>query len=85
LPPRPGRVASAVPSESSDVSHVEEDRVVGRRVDNPTSATEADERAYEAADPLPDSAGPDSYRGPTGGVSGHDEEPNADSEPIRTE
>ena len=34
-------------------SHSEEDRVVSRRVDNPTAATEEDERAYAAADPDP--------------------------------
>ena len=31
----------------------EEDRVVSRRVDNPTAATVDDERAYAAADPSP--------------------------------
>jgi hypothetical protein len=74
-----------VPSENTDANRVEEDRVVGRRVDNPTNATGSDEQAYRAADPLPDSGAADSYRGPTGGVSGHDEEPNAESEPTRTE
>ncbi|WP_214402123.1 hypothetical protein [Pseudonocardia lacus] len=34
-------------------SRSEEDRVVSRRVDNPTDATEEDERAYAAADPDP--------------------------------
>ena len=47
-------------------SRSEEDRVVSRRVDNPTEATEQDERAYAAADddprpdpnhPAPDAAG----------------------------
>jgi hypothetical protein len=74
-----------VPSKDADANRVEEDRVVGRRVDNPTSATGSDEQAYRAADPLPDSGAADSYRGPTGGVSGHEEEPNAESEPTRTE
>jgi hypothetical protein len=32
----------------------EEDRVVSRRVDNPTEASPQDERAYRAADPVPD-------------------------------
>lgn len=31
----------------------EEDRVVSRRVDNPTAATEDDERAYAASSPDP--------------------------------
>ncbi len=45
------------------VSGSEEDRVVSRRVDNPTAATADDERAYAAADPAPDpqpEPGPDS-------------------------
>ncbi|WP_219413239.1 hypothetical protein [Pseudonocardia nigra] len=63
----------------------EEDRVVSRRVDNPTTATEEDEGAYDAADPLPDGGVGDSYRGATGGVSEHYVEPNADSEPTRSE
>jgi hypothetical protein len=74
-----------VARENDDANRVEEDRVVGRRVDNPTSATGSDEQAYRAADPLPDSGAADSYRGATGGVSGHDEEPDAESEPTRTE
>jgi hypothetical protein len=63
----------------------EEDRVVSRRVENPTAATAEDERAYRAADPLPDSGSADSYRGPTGGVSAHGESPDDDSEPVRSE
>jgi hypothetical protein len=42
----------------------ETDRAVSRRVDNPTSASEADERAYAAADPDP-SASADPGRGAT--------------------
>ncbi len=44
--------------------HVEEDRVVGRRVEHATAASEADERAYAAADPLPDDGPAEGYRGP---------------------
>jgi len=44
--------------------HVEEDRVVGRRVEHGTTASEADERAYAAADPLPDDGPAEGYRGP---------------------
>jgi hypothetical protein len=67
-------------------SSEEEDRVVSRRVDNPTAATEEDERAYDAADPLPDSGPEDSYRGATGGVSeSTDGDTDGDSEPTRSE
>jgi hypothetical protein len=61
------------------------DRAVSRRVDRPTEATEDDERAYRAADPLPDGGVGDTYRGASGGVSEHYTEPDADSEPTRTE
>jgi hypothetical protein len=61
--------------------HVEEDRVVGRRVDNGTTASGADERAYAAADPLPDDGPAEGHRGPaaappdtaTGGAGGTSE------------
>lgn len=66
------------------MSEEELDRVVSRRVDRPTTASESDERAYRAADPLPDSGPADSYRGPTGGVS-EQGEVDADSEPMRSE
>jgi hypothetical protein len=62
----------------------EEDRVVSRRVDNPTDATPEDERAYRAADPLPGSDPADSSRGPTGGVAGQGS-PDDSSEPTRSE
>lgn len=71
-------------SERPD-SPEEEDRVVSRRVDNPTAATEEDERAYRAADPLPDGGAGDSYRGATGGVSEHEVSPGDESEPTRSE
>jgi len=35
--------------------------------------------------PLPDPGAADSYRGPTGRVSGHVDEPSAESEPRRAE
>jgi hypothetical protein len=63
---------------------VEEDRVVGRRVDNGTTASEADERAYAAADPLPGDGAADGYRGQAGGVSDRDVDPQA-QEPQRSE
>lgn len=63
----------------------EEDRVVSRRVDNPTAASEEDERAYRAADPLPDDGAGDAYRGATGGVSEDDVSPGDESEPTRSE
>ena len=44
--------------------HVEEDRVVGRRVEHASAASEADERAYAAADPLPDDGPAEGHRGP---------------------
>lgn len=63
----------------------EEDRVVSRRVDNPTAATEEDERAYRAADPLPDAGEGDTYRGAAGGVSEGAVSPGDESEPTRSE
>jgi hypothetical protein len=54
-------VAAVVVRVAPSVTHPkdeETDRAVSRRVDNPTSASESDERAYAAAD-----AGPESDRG----------------------
>lgn len=62
----------------------EEDRVVSRRVDNPTQAEPGDERAYRAADPGPDGDPVDAPRGPTGGT-GTGSGPDDDSEPTRSE
>jgi hypothetical protein len=53
----------------------EEDRVVSRRVDNPTQAGPGDERAYRAADPAPDAEAGDSPR----------DSPGDTSEPTRSE
>ena len=53
----------------------EEDRVVSRRVDNPTEASPEDERAYRAADPAPDA-------GPT---HAPDDAPDDTGEPTRSE
>jgi hypothetical protein len=66
------------------MSDEELDRVVSRRVERPTGATESDEKAYEAADPLPDSDPADSYRGAAGGQA-EEGEPDVDSEPRRSE
>lgn len=49
-------------------NRTEEDRVVSRRVDNPTAATEEDERAYRAAERDPDPSPPDSGSGGSGGT-----------------
>jgi hypothetical protein len=62
----------------------EEDRVVSRRVDNPTEAGPGDERAYDAADPGPHGDPVDSPRGPTGGAT-DSPSPDDDSEPTRSE
>jgi hypothetical protein len=43
----------------------DEDRVVSRRVDNPTSATPEDERAYRAAGPGSADESPDDTSEPT--------------------
>lgn len=47
---------------------MEEDRVVSRRVENPTAATDADERAYAAADPRAEPE-PDTGDGGSGGTT----------------
>lgn len=78
--------------------HVEEDRVVGRRVDNGTTASAADERAYAAADPLPDDGPAEGHRGPaaeppdtgTGGGGGTSERASRETDresgsPTRSE
>ena len=51
----------------------EEDRVVSRRVVNPTRAEPGDERAYRAADPAPD------------GEHTGEPSPDDESEPTRSE
>ena len=78
--------------------HVEEDRVVGRRVEHATAASEADERAYAAADPLPDDGPAEGHRGPaaeppdtaTGGGGGTSERASRETDqesgtPTRSE
>ena len=62
----------------------EEDRVVSRRVDNPTKAEPGDERAYRAAEPGPYDDPVDAPRGPTGGA-GDAPSPDDESEPTRSE
>jgi hypothetical protein len=71
-------------------SRTEEDRVVSRRVDNPTAAGPEDERAYHAADTAPDT-GPGGD-GPASGGHGstteraeHDLDASDESEPTRSE
>jgi hypothetical protein len=63
----------------------DEDRVVSRRVDNPTAAGPGDDRAYRAADPLPGSDPVDAPRGPTGGIAEKGSAPDDSSEPMRSE
>jgi hypothetical protein len=60
------------------------DRVVSRRVANPTRAEPGDERAYRAADPGSDGDAVDAPRGPTGGAQA-EPSPDDDSEPTRSE
>lgn len=63
------------------------DRVVSRRVDNPTTATPDDERVYRAADPSTELE-PDTATGGTGGASeraARDQSCDEDSEPTRSE
>jgi len=65
----------------------DEDRVVSRRVDNPTAATEQDRGAYEAADP-PTTPATDTDRGGAGGTAeraGRDLGTDDESEPERSE
>ncbi len=49
------------PDDRDDEGGLEEDRMVSRRVDNPTEATEADARSYPgpAEDPEPNTPAPD--------------------------
>jgi hypothetical protein len=54
----------------------EEDRVVSRRVDNPTQAGPGDEQAYRAADPAPDAEDAGDSPG---------DSPGDTSEPTRSE
>jgi hypothetical protein len=71
-------------------NRTEEDRVVSRRVDNPTAAGPEDELAYRAADP-----GSDTEPGGDGTASGgpgstteraeHDLDAADESEPTRSE
>jgi hypothetical protein len=66
----------------------EEDRVVSRRVDNPTAAGPEDERAYRAADPGADPAEPDRSSGGEGSTAeraDHDLAAADESEPTRSE
>jgi hypothetical protein len=76
-----------VTNESSHESWTEEDRVVSRRVDNPTSADEGDERAYRAADPTADPS-PDRRSGGGGSTAeraDRDLDADDESEPTRSE
>ncbi|WP_346281349.1 hypothetical protein [Pseudonocardia sp.] len=71
-------------------SRTEEDRVVSRRVDNPTAAGPEDERAYRAADPGPDAEpggdGPASEgHGSTTERAEYDLDAADESEPTRSE
>jgi hypothetical protein len=68
MPRAPGRVDPGMTNEQ----RIEEDRVVGRRVDRGTTASEADERAYAAADPLPTDGPAEGYRGPAAGPTDTD-------------
>ena len=65
-------------------SNEEEDRVVSRRVENPTKAQPGDERAYRAGEPGPGTDPVDGSRGPTGGTT-DDPSPDEESEPTRSE
>jgi hypothetical protein len=74
--------------ESDDRTDDEElDRVVSRRVENPTAATAEDERAYRAAAPEAESV-PDSDLGGAGSTAeraSRDQSRDADDEPLRSE
>jgi hypothetical protein len=68
----------------------DQDRVVSRRVQNPTDAEPGDDAAYQAADPLPDDdVAPSSAATSDGGVSTEDAADELDaeneSEPVRSE
>jgi hypothetical protein len=65
----------------------ENDRVVSRRVDNPTSADPGDDRVHAAADPSATDE-PDTERGGAGGAAeraASDLATDDESEPIRSE
>lgn len=95
FPSAAARVVAAVTTESSRIggpeppSATEEDRVVSRRVDNPTAAGPEDERAYRAADPDADPATPDRSSDGGGGSTSERAERDLDSsdesEPTRSE
>ncbi|MDT7575567.1 MAG: hypothetical protein QOH17_1900 [Pseudonocardiales bacterium] len=68
----------------------DQDRVVSRRVQNPTDAEPGDDAVYQAADPLPDDdAAPSSGATSGGGVSTEDAADELaaenESEPVRSE
>ena len=74
------------PNEENDRPE-ETDRVVSRRVDNPTDAARGDDRVHAAADPST-GHGTDSDRGGTGGESeraARDLDSDDHSEPARSE
>jgi hypothetical protein len=89
LPPTRARVATAMTTQSArQDSSEEEDRVVSRRVDNPTAADPGDERAYRAADPGAAAKEPDTDDGGTGSTTeraGRDLDADDESEPTRSE
>lgn len=69
------------------IENEENDRVVSRRVDNPTSAAPGDDRVHAAADP-PAGEAPDTDPGGTGGAAeraAHDLDSDEESEPTRSE
>jgi hypothetical protein len=80
--------------ESSEPDHSDrddQDRVVSRRVQNPTDAEPGDESVYQAADPLPDDDGAaGSAEGTSPGAASAEtaaaelDEEN-ESEPVRSE
>lgn len=81
-------------TDTGDAQGMEEDRVVARRVDNPTDAAPGDEATYRAADPAPDGdpAATTAAAGPHTGTGGSESEraqhemTGADeSEPTRSE
>jgi hypothetical protein len=77
------------PTEQDQGDRDDQDRVVSRRVQNPTDAEPGDDAVYRAADPLPDDAAPSSGATSDGGVSTEDAADELDaeneSEPVRSE
>jgi hypothetical protein len=67
----------------------DQDRVVSRRVRNPTGADPEDEAVYRAADPLPDDGHPTSEQpetsGSTTGAAAAELAEENESEPRRSE